>query len=333
LEELGLTASQIGEGNKCYVYPAYKDANGNYVKLKAPVYEAECLAITCKNGALTVEEPEGVSKLSQVTLALDGLAFPGYPLYFNVKVKNEEGAEEFNNLIGVEITNSKGVVYGTGYDCKIMPGGSTTDFNFRVEASNLTAGSYKANLVYGYYNNYKKVSTKSTNFVVNPAPAAAKLAYSNAKFFGTRVEEGAPVDITMDVTNNGGYTEHNFAAYMFPTSGSGTVYSVGVLGPVACRITANKQNHIKISGIMDLPPGSYYCMIRDNTVGAWVPNSSTRHNFTVTESITGVGRDYGTYESNEAYDLLGRKVNSQLSTLNSQLKKGVYIINGKKVIR
>ncbi len=333
LEELGLTASQIGEGNKCYVYPAYKDANGNYVKLKAPVYEAECLAITCKNGVLTVEEPEGVSKLSQVSLALDGLAFPGYPLYFNVKVKNEEGAEEFNNLIGVEITNSKGVVYGTGYDCKIIPGGSTTDFYFRVEASNLTAGSYKANLVYGYYKNYKKVSTKSTNFVVNPAPAAAKLAYSNAKFFGTRVEEGAPVDITMDVTNNGGYTEHNFAAYMFPTSGSGTVYSVGVLGPVACRITANKQNHIKISGIMDLPPGSYYCMIRDNTVGAWVPNSSTRHNFTVTESITGVGRDYGTYESNEAYDLLGRKVNSQLSTLNSQLKKGVYIINGKKVVR
>ena len=31
------------------------------------------------------------------------------------------------------------------------------------------------------------------------------------------------------------------------------------------------------------------------------------------------------------YDLSGRKINSQLSTLNSQLKKGIYIINGKKV--
>ena len=334
-DDLGLTASKIGEGNKCYVYPAYKDANGNYVKLRAPVYEADRLAITCKNGALTVEGPEGVSKLSQVTLALDGLAFPGYPLYFNVKVKNEEGAEEFNNLIGVEITNSKGVVYGTGYDCKIMPGGSTTDFYFRVEASNLTAGSYKANLVYGYYKNYKKVSTKSTNFVVNPAPAAAKLAYSNAKFFGTRVEEGAPVDITMDVTNNGGYTEHNFAAYMFPTSASGTVYSLGVLGPVACRITANKQNHIKISGIMDLPPGSYYCLIRDNTVGAWVPNSSTRHNFTVTESTTSIHNSQFIIhnESDAVYDLSGRKMfNVQCSMFNG-LKKGVYIINGKKVVR
>ena len=33
------------------------------------------------------------------------------------------------------------------------------------------------------------------------------------------------------------------------------------------------------------------------------------------------------------YDLSGRKVNSQLSTLNSQLKKGIYIVNGRKVVR
>jgi len=32
------------------------------------------------------------------------------------------------------------------------------------------------------------------------------------------------------------------------------------------------------------------------------------------------------------YDLSGRKLNSQFSILNSQLKKGIYIINGKKVI-
>ena len=33
------------------------------------------------------------------------------------------------------------------------------------------------------------------------------------------------------------------------------------------------------------------------------------------------------------YDLSGRRVgNSQLSTVNSQLKKGVYIVNGKKLL-
>jgi len=34
----------------------------------------------------------------------------------------------------------------------------------------------------------------------------------------------------------------------------------------------------------------------------------------------------------EVYDLSGRRINSQLSTFNSQLKKGVYIVNGKKVL-
>ena len=34
----------------------------------------------------------------------------------------------------------------------------------------------------------------------------------------------------------------------------------------------------------------------------------------------------------EVYDLSGRKINFQLSTFNSQLKKGIYIVNGKKVL-
>lgn len=34
---------------------------------------------------------------------------------------------------------------------------------------------------------------------------------------------------------------------------------------------------------------------------------------------------------NNVYDLQGRKVNSQLSVFNSQLKKGLYIMDGKKV--
>lgn len=327
LDELGLTASQIGEGNKCYVYPAYKDANGNYVKIPTPIYNSNRLSLTSKDGVITVGGSENnVAKLSQVSLALDGLAFPGYPIYFKVQVKNEEGAGEFNNLIGVEISNSKGTALGAGYDCKIIPGGSSADFYIKVEPRTLSAGSYRANIIYGFYNDYDKLSTKYTTFVVNPAPASAKLAYSNATFFGNRVEEGAPVDITMDVTNTGGYTEHEFAAYLFPNSGSGEVYSVGVLGPVSCRLTANKKNQIKISGIMDLQPGSYFCQIRDNTIGAWVP-SGTRHSFTVTESVTGVGCSYGGYESSGtygSYDLSGRKVQNP--------SKGVYIINGKKVV-
>ena len=33
------------------------------------------------------------------------------------------------------------------------------------------------------------------------------------------------------------------------------------------------------------------------------------------------------------YDLSGRKINYHLSTLNSQLKKGIYIVNGKKILK
>ena len=33
------------------------------------------------------------------------------------------------------------------------------------------------------------------------------------------------------------------------------------------------------------------------------------------------------------YDLSGRKINCQLSPANSQLPKGLYIVNGKKIIK
>ena len=36
-------------------------------------------------------------------------------------------------------------------------------------------------------------------------------------------------------------------------------------------------------------------------------------------------------EDNAVYDLSGRRINSQLPILNSQLPKGIYIVNGKKV--
>jgi hypothetical protein len=38
-------------------------------------------------------------------------------------------------------------------------------------------------------------------------------------------------------------------------------------------------------------------------------------------------------ESDNVYDLSGRRINSQFSTLNSQLPKGIYIVNGKKILK
>ena len=49
---------------------------------------------------------------------------------------------------------------------------------------------------------------------------------------------------------------------------------------------------------------------------------------------TGIAEVRGKMEEGrgEVYDLQGRKANSQFSIFNSQLKKGLYIVNGKKLI-
>ena len=60
--------------------------------------------------------------------------------------------------------------------------------------------------------------------------------------------------------------------------------------------------------------------------------------FTLTFKTTGVvsienGQLTIDNEAGESYDLQGRKVNGQSSMVNGQLKKGVYIQKGKKVVR
>ena len=64
-----------------------------------------------------------------------------------------------------------------------------------------------------------------------------------------------------------------------------------------------------------------------NTIGEWVPNSSTSHAFTVSESETGVKNlEPGTWNlEHSVYDLSGQKIQNP--------SKGVYIINGKKVLK
>ena len=54
----------------------------------------------------------------------------------------------------------------------------------------------------------------------------------------------------------------------------------------------------------------------------------------VSDETTGIEATLNTAKTNVGaiYDLSGRKVNSKLSSLNSQLKKGIYIVNGKKMI-
>ena len=69
-------------------------------------------------------------------------------------------------------------------------------------------------------------------------------------------------------------------------------------------------------------------------------NSKANIQFFESDGSTGISLDEGLRINDESnnpsavYDLQGRKVagNSQLSTLNSQLKKGVYIVGGKKIV-
>ena len=97
----------------------------------------------------------------------------------------------------------------------------------------------------------------------------------------------------------------------------------------------------------DSPSGSSWRA--DTPVGIWDLDNYRKHvyagfvrglngDYPIETAIDGVPNSNTIDDSKGIYDLLGRKINcqlstdSKLSTLNSKLNKGLYIVNGKKVV-
>ncbi|MBO7069083.1 MAG: chitobiase/beta-hexosaminidase C-terminal domain-containing protein [Bacteroidaceae bacterium] len=93
---------------------------------------------------------------------------------------------------------------------------------------------------------------------------------------------------------------------------------------VVSTSSANRQT-VDVTG---LRTDSYLCITSAQDGGKYVVEDVTADTETSIESLTPpLSQGEGAI-----YDLSGRRINSQFSILNSQLPKGIYIVDGKKVV-
>ena len=119
---------------------------------------------------------------------------------------------------------------------------------------------------------------------------------------------------------------------MYTTDGS---YPVSWEDNTAGEETADATLYSKENLAQLLTPGEVTLRAISKKASNWSA-TVTRKVFVVDEQADGINEELrGKNEEFAAavYDLAGRKINGQRSMLNGQLKKGVYIINGKKEIR
>ena len=144
---------------------------------------------------------------------------------------------------------------------------------------------------------------------------------------GKKVADGDTILLTDELT-----LSSSDSYIMYTTDGS---YPVSWEDNTAGEETADATLYSKENLAQQLTPGEVTLRAISKKGSNWSA-TVTRKVFVVDEQADGINEELrGKNEEFAAavYDLAGRKINGQRSMLNGQLKKGVYIINGKKEIR
>jgi hypothetical protein len=142
---------------------------------------------------------------------------------------------------------------------------------------------------------------------------------------GNPVSEGDTILLTDELTLTGNYI-------MYTIDGSYPVeWNDNPVGNTTSDATL--YSHENIAQLLSAGNVTLRAIAKEGS--AWSA-TVTRHIFVIDEQadfVTLPKAQHPTLTGQSIYDLSGRKVNSRLSAPDSQLKKGIYITNGKKVLR
>jgi hypothetical protein len=142
---------------------------------------------------------------------------------------------------------------------------------------------------------------------------------------GNPVSEGDTILLTDELTLTGNYI-------MYTIDGSYPVeWNDNPVGNTTSDATL--YSHENIAQLLSAGNVTLRAIAKEGS--AWSA-TVTRHVFVIDEQTDFVSlpkAQHPTLTGQSIYDLNGRKVNSRLSAPDSQLKKGIYITNGKKVLR
>ena len=143
---------------------------------------------------------------------------------------------------------------------------------------------------------------------------------------GRRVADGDTINLSDDLTlSQGSYI-------LYTTDGS---YPVSWVETTLGEETPQATLYSKENLAQSLVPGEVTLRAISKSNNNWSP-TVTRKVFVVDDVTDGINEELRVKNEEFAgavYDISGRRINSQFIIHNSQLKKGVYIRNGKKEIR
>jgi len=283
------------------LYLVYKSTSDtNWQILRGNVGTPNYLNVVITSTNITFSTPSSVYP----NLQLNSFSITGGNLYqnktgeFNVNITNKGG--EYNSVLAIYLqSTANDTVYQFVSNQIInIATGETRQLVFTGNIT-MNPGTYLLATMYDPLNNSNNVTTVDAmgdfqTITILPKPTGipnltlnSPISFSNA---GTVDKSFAT--LTATIQNTGGYFNNNLIAFIFPSSGGG---SLGYLGYQNAIFNTNDTKSVTFSGSINLVPKNYliavYAMDSTSTWNQIVPKNYSALAFTLTDIGTGVNSE------------------------------------------
>jgi hypothetical protein len=275
------------------LYPIYLPKDSvNWSIMRGTTALNNCMIVTVasNNGAATF-----VPDLTSPSLELTNTSQPQTNLYqnkaVNVDVSFRNNGIEFFSRVGISLVN-KSNPNDRSFLCEskvLVPAGDTCTFHLSGTVTS-PPGNYYLQVQFDSTNsnstlNYKTfapVYLNNQSVTVLPQPGQPQLQLNQVISMaeGTTITRTDTVQLTLDITNKGGFFDSRLVAFVFPKGGGKSLTSLGKY----VYLDSLETKNILLNGTIDLEDGDYSIYLYQLLNNAWMsltPYGMASLNFTV----------------------------------------------------
>lgn len=327
IDNLEIDKEKLADGKKCLVYPAcYIEGEGYRVPLSKVAFQPYLMLSLDADGKFVSES----NPKDNATLKCDSLVltrdYAGFSVKATATLTNAMDCPTFDRKVCMIIWDENHNRVSLGSNFAFLDPGETRELVFTCNPDKgkvFESGKpYTVELIYESQYKNQVIPGSNKTITLKDTGGEPVLAFSDYAIDKTVIGPEEYLGVTFDIKNTGGFYVEQFYVFVLKEGGDGNSLMVF---PVFETDLPTGTTTYENASIINLPEGNYYCIVCYKKDGKWVvlTNDLT---FTIKDpasAISNVTEDADT--SGQYYDLQGRRVDNPA--------KGIYILNGKKIVK
>lgn len=327
IADLDIDAEKVAGGKKCLVYPAYYVVGEGYRVPLSKVAFQRYLILSLDDDGNVVSE---TNPMDNANVKCDSLeitrSYAGFSVRAIATLTNAMDCPTFDRSVYMIIWDENNKRVSVGIDFAFIEPGETREFVFTCtpdEGKIFESGkTYGVELLYGAQDEDHIIPNSRKTITMKDPGGAPSLSYADYAIDKTVIAPNEYLTVTFNVENAGGFFVEKYYVYVFKEGDD--KHSLKRFPLPESDLHAGTTT-VSTSAQINLPEGNYYCNICYKKDGNWVDLNNDL-TFTIKDpasAISNVTEDADT--SGQYYDLQGRRVDNPA--------KGIYILNGKKIVK